>query len=263
MRESMSFTYDGVNSEDFGVVMINEGGGLYRDLFLPTRKVIEKTVAGNDRSYFRRIERTQVTFQMTIYIRDWKNKRTLRDVSRWLDQEWYKPLWFESNPNRIYYALIENDSELVHNGLMNGYVKVNVRCNSAYSFSQELTYTEKIRGTVTTNIYNDGDATCYPILKFKKIGNGDVVIKSTLEGEQVNHMVIKDLLDGELVEIDCETQDISTNYEDRGRFIFDNHNDDWLEFGIGNPYDGDASTKVEFSGDFDLEMIYQYKYLTD
>lgn len=263
LRESMSFTYDGVSSVDFGVMMINEGGGLYRDLFIPTRKVVEKSVAGNDRSYFKRIERQQVTFDMTILIQDWKNKKTMRDISRWFDQEWYKPLWFESNPNRIYYALIENDSEIIHNGLMDGYLKVKVRCNSAYSYSQELKYIKQVRGAATTNIYNDGDESCFPLLKIKKIGNGDIVIKTTLEDEKKNEMIIKDLLDGELVEIDCETQDISTNYEDRGRYIFDNHNDDWLEFGVGSPYDGDASTKIEFAGDFDLEMIYQYRYLTD
>lgn len=259
----MSFTYDGINSEDYGVVMINEGGGLYRDLFLPNRKIVEKVVAGNNKSYFKRVERQQVTFDMTILVRDWKDKRTMRDISRWFDQDWYKPLWFESNPNRIFYALIENDSELVHNGLMNGYLKVKIKCNSAYSYSQVLKYRSQVRGSSSTSIYNDGDATCYPIMKIKKIGNGDITMKSYQEGELVNNVIIKDLLDGELIEIDCESQDISTNYEDRGRYIFDNTNDEWLEFRIGNPYDGDASTRIEFTGNFDLEMSYQYRYLTD
>lgn len=263
MHESMKFTYDGVNSDDFGVVMVSENGGLFGDSFLPTRKIIEKTIAGNNRVYFKSVEEQQFSTDMTIWLKDWKDKKNLRDVARWLSQDWYKPLWFETNPNRVYYALIEGSSDLVHNGLRNGYIKVKVKCNSPYSYSQVLKYDAIVNGSLTTYIYNDGDKTCYPYIKIKKKGNGDIKIKATQEGKLVANMEIKSLLDGEIIDIDCETQDISTGYESQGRYLIDNHNDEWLEFPIGNIYDGDASTKIEMTGNFEIEMEYQYKYLTE
>jgi len=42
MYQSLNFTFNGVSSEDMGVVIINEDGGLYKDIFLPQRSIREK-----------------------------------------------------------------------------------------------------------------------------------------------------------------------------------------------------------------------------
>ncbi len=263
MNESIVFTYDGISSEDMGVIVISDGGGLFRETFLPTRKIIKKNVASRHTPYFKRLDEEPVSFPLEFYIEEWQNRDNLREIARWFDQEYYKPLWFESNPNRIYYALIEGSSELFHNGLKDGYVKTTVRCNSPYSYSQPMTYKTAISGTSTHYINNDGDKPFRPYLKIKKIGNGDINIKTYLEDKLVNDFQLTRLLDGEIIDVDCANEDIKTIYEPNDRYLFDHHNNDWLEFGLGYKYNGETSTKMIMTGNFDLEMAYQYVYLTE
>lgn len=263
MFESISFTYDGISSDDMGVVMFNPGSGLYKESFLPTRKIVEKQVAGRSKRYFKRMEEEPLSIPFAIYIEQWQIRDNLREIVRWFDQEYYKPFWFETNPDRIFYAIVEGASDLNHNGCKDGYINLTLRCDSPYSYSQPLTYKKEVRGIHEDGISNDGDKTIKPLIKFKKIGNGNINIKTYLEDKQVNNFEIKDLLDGELVEVDCENESIKTNYEEQGRYLLDNHNDDWIEFGLGYKYDGINSTKIVLEGDFDIEMNYQNIYLGD
>ncbi|MGE7916527.1 distal tail protein Dit [Lysinibacillus xylanilyticus] len=263
MNESIVFTYDGISSEDMGVILISEGGGLFRDNFLPSRKIIEKSVAGRNTPYFKRLEEQPVSFPLEFYIEEWGNRENLREIARWLDQEYYKPLWFESNPNRVYYGLIEGSSELFHNGLKDGYVKTTVRCNSPYSYSHPITSKYTVSNELTNYINNDGDKPFRPYIKIKKKGNGDIRIKTFLENKLINNFQLNALLDGEEIDIDCSNEEIKSNFESKGRYLFDNHNNDWLEFGIGYKYNGETSTKMVLTGDFDIEMTYQYVYLTE
>lgn len=257
------FTYDGISSEDMGVILISEGGGLFRENFLPTRKIIEKSVASRNTPYFKRLEEQPVSFPLVFYIEEWENRENLREIARWLDQEYYKPIWFESNPNRVYYALIEGSSEIFHNGLKDGYVQTTVRCNSPYSYSHPITSKYNVSSELTNYINNDGDKPFRPYIKIKKKGNGDIKIKTYLENKLINNFQLNALLDGEEIDIDCSNEEIKSNFESKGRYLFDNHNNDWLEFGIGYKYNGETSTKMILTGDFDIEMTYQYVYLTE
>lgn len=263
MFESMSFTYDGVSSKDMGVVLINSNNGLFKENFLPNRKIVEKSVAGNSKPYFKRVEEQPLSFPVTFYLEGWKERDSYREIVRWFDQEFYKPFWLETNPNRIMYALIEGSSDLLHNGCKEGYVKLNIRCNSPYMYSQPVTYKKTINGSHIEHINNNGDKECRPYLKIKKIGNGDIVIKTFIEGQQVNNFQLTSLLDGEIIDVDCLHEELKTNYEKNGRYLFDNFNDDWLQFQLGNIYDGESSTRVEFTGNFELEMTYQMIYKAD
>lgn len=263
MNESIFFTYDGISSEDMGVFLINDSGGLFREKFLPDRTIIEKSTASRNTPYFKRLEEKPVSFPLEFFIEEWQDRDNLREIAQWFDQDYYKPLWFKTEPNRIYYALIEGSSELIHNGLKNGYVKATVRCNSPFSYSQPMTYKKTISGSHVDYINNSGDKAFRPYLKIKKIGNGNINIKTYTEGNIVNDFNLTDLLDGEIIDIDCANEDIKTIYESNGRYLFDQHNDDWLEFGIGNKYNGETSTKMVMTGSFELEMTYQYIYLCE
>lgn len=263
MFESTAFTYDGISSADMGVVMINPDDGLYKENFLPNRKIVEKAVAGRSSPYPKRVEEQPLSFSMSFFIKEWRDRDNLREIARWFDQDYYKPLWLETNPERIMYALIEGSSELIHNGCKDGHVKFNVRCNSPFMFSQPIIYKKSIANSYTTYINNDGDKPFRPYLKIKKIGNGNINIKTYLEDKLVNDFQLNDLLDGEIIDIDCVNENIKSVYEANGRYLFDNHNNNWLEFGIGYKYNGENSSKVIFTGNFELEMTYQYVYISE
>lgn len=139
MIQSIQFTYDGISSEDMGVFIAWDKGGLFEENFLPQRKIIEKKIANREKPYFQRVEHEPLSFSLSFAIDDWENKDTLRRLARWFFQPYYKPLVFDSNPNRVFYAMFEGDSQIFHNGLNQGYIKLEIRCDSSYGYSHERT----------------------------------------------------------------------------------------------------------------------------
>ena len=139
MKQSIHFMYDGVASQDMGVFIAWSDDGLFEDNFLPERKIIEKKIANREKPYFQRVEHEPLSFSLSFAIEDWENKDTLRKLARWFFQPHYKPLVFSSNPNRVFYAMFEGDSQLFHNGLNEGYIELEIRCDSPYSYSFEQT----------------------------------------------------------------------------------------------------------------------------
>src|SRR5690606_14076437 len=101
----------------------------------------------------------------------------VRKIANWLNQSFYKPLVFMDRPSRIYYAMYDGSMELLHNGIENGYVQLEMKCDSPYSYKPVVTtphyeYTSGISNTVT--IKNTGDVEVQPIVTITKIGNGNV-----------------------------------------------------------------------------------------
>lgn len=260
MFEATGFSYDGISSDDMGVAVVNPGTGLFKENFLAPRKIVEKSVAGRNTNYFVRVEESPLSFPLTIYIEDWERRNNLRAIARWLDQEEYKPFWFSTTPDRVMFCLVEGSPQLIHNGIKDGYITLNIRCNSPFMYSQEIKYKRTISNYYDDWINNSGDKPIAPYLKIKKIGNGNITIKTTQENREINNFTITDLLDGELIEIDCAEENIKTNYEKNERYLFDNTNKDWVTFVLGNPYDQESSTHIEFIGNFELEMTYRMIY---
>lgn len=260
MFESLNFTYDGISSEDFGVMMINSGTGLYKEPFLANRSIVEKSIAGRDVPLFSRVEKKPLSFPLTIFIEEWEKRDNLRAIARWLDQEEYKPLWFETDPNKIVYALFDGAPQLIHNGLKEGYITLNVRCDSHFMSSGFKEYKKSISGTLTDWINNDGDEDLAPRLEIKKRGNGSIRIETFMEGQRVNNFEIRDMLDGEIAYVDCAMETIRSSYAENERYLFDLCNDDYLRFILGNKYDTDSATKIVFTGDFDIIIKYEVIY---
>ena len=137
MKESTYFMYDGISSKDMGVTIGTTKGGLYEESFLPTRNIIEKSVAHREKPYLQGVEHEPLSFSLHFFIEDWSNDKLLRKVARWLCQSYYKPLILDSNPNRIFYAMVVGDSNLFHSGLDEGYIELEIRCDSPYSYTAE------------------------------------------------------------------------------------------------------------------------------
>ena len=167
MKQSIHFMYDGISSKDMGVFIAWKDNGLFEDNFLPNRKIVEKKIANREKPYFQRVEHEPLSFSLSFAIENWEHRETLRKLARWFFQPYYKPLVFDSNPNRVFYAIFEGDSQLFHNGLNEGYIELNIRCDSPYSYTFEQTK-EKIEMSdanvgVTINMnssnFNDGEMT--------------------------------------------------------------------------------------------------------
>lgn len=139
MLEGINFSYAGEYSTDMGLLNCKLDGGMFEETFLPTRKIQEVKVTGNHNPYFQSIELEPLKFDLTFAFEYYYDEQKIREVARWLMQDYYKPFYTIDNPSRIYYCMIDGDSKLVHNGLKQGYITLTMRCDSPFSYSQEYT----------------------------------------------------------------------------------------------------------------------------
>lgn len=250
MLESSHFNFNGESSRDKGVQIVHTGG-LYNETFKATRKIVETIVPGRKAPYFKRVDEDPLSFSLTIWIKDWEKRNNLRAISRWLFQDFYKPLYFESEPDRIYYVIFQGKSDIIHNGLKEGYITLNVRANSPDTFSNVHNDKFTVNGTKSIQYSNEGDFTIRPFIKLKMRSAGNVRIKNEANGQE---MIINNLLNEEEVYIDCVNEAIVSGFEERlNRYLFDNHNDVWLDWELDDAI-------FTFTGNFDIEFKYEFIY---
>jgi predicted phage tail component-like protein len=142
IRSSEYFSYAGVLSSDMGIRNVNLDTGMLEEPFMSTREIVEIKIPGRDEPYFQRVEQAPLEFTVSFLFDNGFDEAKTRATARWLKQTYYQPLWFSDNPNRIYYAMVVNDSKLVHNCLSEGYVTLTFRCNSPYAYSPVYTSEE-------------------------------------------------------------------------------------------------------------------------
>lgn len=254
MLESINFSFDGESSVDYGVMIVKPNGGLYNEPFLPTRRIVESSIPFNNTPYFKRVEDAVLSFTLSLYIVDWEKRNNLIQIAEWLYKPQYKQFHFETNPDRKFYVMFQGNSDLNHNGAKQGYINVNIRLESPYTYSPLYKYNNRISGTKTVQLANEGSLPIRPNIKITKIGNGNISIKNN-ENQQV--LTINQLLDGEVVTIDCKNEFLISSYEERlSRYLFDNHNDVWLDWEKGK-------ASFTFEGQFNLEFSYEWIYLQD
>ena len=237
MISSLHFVYDDISSRDMKVTQVSSNGGLFEETFLATKNIKEDRVPGNDIPYLLGVDRDPLTLPLAMYFQPDLNEHEVRSITRWLDQDTYKPFYFEDNPNRIYYAMYIGDSRRLHNGIEKGVVYMQFRTNSPYSFSPVYTSgkydlsSNDVDGTII-NFPNEGDVNCSPIIEFTKVGNGDIRIVNESDGGL--ELKMSNLFDNETIMIDSKHEDISTNIEDKNRYS--DHNNIFLDLPRGINY---------------------------
>lgn len=153
--DSLHFFYDDISSLDMGILNVNIDNGLFSEHFLPNRNIVEQFATNREQPYFLKVTHEPLSFPMRIFFKEGFDKRELRKVTKWLYQEYYKPLIFSSQPNRVYYAMLEGESTVYHNGVGEGYVDLNVRCNSPYAYTPVFVENNVLQKTVdTTNVFS-------------------------------------------------------------------------------------------------------------
>lgn len=253
MLENMHFSYDGKSTKDFGVVMVYPDSGLIKESFLPTRKITEIQVGGRHNPFFQRVDDDPLSFSLTLYLTEWRERNNLRQIARWLHKEYYKPLIFESNSDVIYYAMVEGTSELMHDGDFNGYITVNFRLNCPYPMSIPHENTVESDGSATVEIYNNGDLPMRMKMEITMKADGNITITDETTG---NAFELTDLMVDETVYVDCINEYIVSSLEERlNRYLLDNHNDEWLTI------EAETSANLTITGNASVKFIYQYVYL--
>lgn len=251
IREAVNFNFDDTSSEDMGVIIASPDSGLYEEHFMADRSIIETKIPGRYKPYLQRVDIEPLSFPLTIFISEWKERDNIRQIARWLNQDYYKPLSFDSQPDKVYYAIFEGASNINHNGTSEGYVTLNVRCDSPYSYS-------RVVKTIPTNdiaiyINNDGDLPIKPKARLVNHGtDGNIAIRN-METNQL--ITFKNIQKNEELFIDFENETIISSLEILNVFRHGDHNDEWLDFIVGE-------NELELTGDFSIEFEYEMKYLS-
>jgi phage-related protein len=233
MKEYTDFYYDGISSSEMGLINVSVGGGLFEESFIAPRKLNETKVRGNDKPYFIDIEREPLSFQLEFAFVNPFDKKKIAEVARWLDKEHYAEFYFTENSDRRFFCMLVSDPELIHNGIGQGYISVEMRCNSPYSYSQEylsaeIDFSSNVPEGTNYSFMNFGHKMLMPELWIKKVGDGDISIENRANKGWFQFVGLQDK---EIVYVDNEREHIETDII--GEYRFDNFNDNYLELEPG------------------------------
>jgi len=239
IRESLYFIYNGVRSEDLGLINVNLNSGLINEPFYGKRQVIKERIRWNPRSYLIDIEEEPLTFSVSFAFKDGFTEEQAREVARVLFLKNYAPLQFSSNLNKIYYGIFIGDAELVHNGAQEGYLELQFECNAPYAFTPVYTssiydYSNNSESGTEYIFTNIGDLPTKPQIIVEVVdGDSFSIVNNTNRGQKLE---FTDLAKGEILTIDCEAESIESSLP--GIYRYDNMSEDseFLEMVRGNNY---------------------------
>ena len=172
LKNSLYFVYDKKNSKtDFGleILNINLSSGLHEEPFLSNREILEKKIRYREKPYLQEVRRSPLEFTITIALGNNGEKFTyeqIRKIATWFDVDFYKEMYFQENPNRVYLAMLNNESNLFTNGLNQGYIELPFHCDSPYSYTPKQ----------ITQVYDTG------VQQIAEIGTNSTTIKLSNHG---------------------------------------------------------------------------------
>jgi predicted phage tail component-like protein len=253
IRESVFFTFANRKSSDFGIYNVTTQSGMYEENFMTNRSIKEFTIRGRENPYLQEVVKDPKSFQLNFAFQDTWNDDLINEVARWLDVDFYQPLTFSEEQEKVYYVMPVNDATLIHNGLKQGYITLTMRCDSPYSYSHmKVTpwYDSSDKDSSIVEIYNYGDKTILPELFITKVDSGDLtIINLSNKGEQT---VFTSIFDSEELYVNGENEIIETNLPNIWRY--DNFNDNHLKLYYGK-------NTLQISGKCKIKFQYRYKFI--
>jgi phage-related protein len=271
IRESLYFTFAGRKSSEFGILNVSVSDGLYSETFMASRTINEVKIRGREKPYFFEVNKEPLSFQLSFSFKEGWDNKLIAEVERWLDVDFYQPLSFSENFDKVYYVMPVESTELLHNGLKQGYITLTMRCDSPYSYGRDHVtplYTcidtkggtfatpyqfipdDKVDGTFI-EIFNYGQKDILPFITIQKDGDGDIIVRNMSRANSV--MTFSSLLDGETVSINGENEIIETSLPNTWRY--NNFNDYYLPFFVGKNI-------IKVEGNCKIKFQYRYKYIS-
>ena len=252
IKEKVYFNFDGKSSRDFNVFHVNFDSGMLEEIFVANREIIETKVRGNNKPHFIGIESKPLEFSLNLAFDGYYTDQLIDNVINWLFVDYYKPLYFEGAENKIFYCMPVDDSSIIHNGLNQGYIQLQMRCDSSYVYSPVFLsekYDLSNGQTKIIELYNRGHTIIYPEISIEKIEDGNVTFIHRTNGGNI--FEIRDLINGEDIYINCEKEIIETNLIGVSRY--GNVIGEYFPLLKGK-------NTLEVNGKCKIQFRYQYKY---
>jgi len=205
--------FNNINSQDMGVLNCSISSGLYEEPFIGTKNIIQETIRGRSQPYFMGVETESKEFDLTLALPENFTTEQLREIARWLETGFFVPLVFSDDPEKIYYCMLQSDSQIHHTG-NNGYLTVSMLCNSQYSYSPVYSSSQyDLSSNPTTGqeiiLTNNGDVDCHLLTTIQVINGGSFSIVNKSDGGKSFSMTsIGDL---ETITINTENESVQSD----------------------------------------------------
>jgi phage-related protein len=254
IRESLYFSFANRKSTDFNImnVSIQDGASLYEEQMIANNTINEIYVRGNPKPYFIDTKKDPNSFQLRFAFEDTANDELIDEIVRWLNVDFYQPLYFSEDTSRVFYVMPVNGVSFIHNGLKQGYLNLTMRCDSPFSYGNDILtswYDYSLGNTDLIEITNQGHFNIYPEIWIQKVGNGNLFLNNLTNRNQ--EFKFSNLQDGEQLYVDCENQYIETSLANAHRY--DDFNDNYLELVYGK-------NRLVVTGNAKLKFRYRYIY---
>lgn len=255
IADSLYFVYDGIRSDEMGIINVNLQSGLQEEVFMPEQEIKEFSIRGRDTPYFVETERKPFSIPLNFAFIDSFDDAKLEEVAKWLgNQPYYKPLYFSNNIDKWYYVLYTGETRLLHNCLRQGYVSIQMRNIGSYTYSPIYTsdpYDFSINPASGSElqIENKGSIACKPKILIEKIGPGEIKIVN--QSDSGNEFIITNLVDKEKIIVDCNKEDIVSDIP--LTYHFDHKIGKYPKLIYGMNY-------LKVYGGCKIRFMYQFKY---
>jgi predicted phage tail component-like protein len=231
--------------------------GMYQETFLSTRNIIEQETRYNSKPYFIEAKEQPRQIQVSFAFYDGFDEDKLHAVARALKKDYYSPLIFSENPDKIYYALCIDENNLIHTGTEQGYITLTFRLNSPYCFSPVYSsplYDLSTNPAVGTNItlVNQGDIDMYFVATIQVISGGSFSIVNNTDGGK--KMSFTGISNNEILTINTELEDITT--DQIATYRYDKLSSDSVFMTI--PYGANVLT---VTGAVKIQFSYEFRFL--
>src|SRR5574344_262136 len=213
MQDKLHFTYNGKSSRDFKIINVSLSNSFFEETFVANKTL--NTVYSNNRrtSLYSGYKLEPLEFDMTLAFENSWDDTILTNVVNWLyqDSDYYKPLIFEGNEDRIYYCMPAGTSNIHHVGTNVGYITLRMMTNSPYVFGNVSLI--PLKNAVKAIINNKGLNNPETKIILTSSVNGEIVIK-----KGVNTVKITNVKLGEIITMYPEDEDIVSSMP--GRYLY-------------------------------------------
>lgn len=252
----MNLVFDGKKASDFDIVCANGTGNnsLYGETFVASKSINEDTDTQREKPYFRSVTNSPITLNLVLGQVDSNAPKltpeALQLIKQWINKDEYCEFYFEEYPIRHYFGIMTADSTLNHNGLGEGYINVQIRCDAPYAYSPVMSdYINVPSEGIKYELWNKGDRIMIPDVEFTKIGNGSLSILN--QTDRGNQTTIANLLDGETIQMSGEQEILLSSLDNV--YHADDFNDKWLTCPIGR-------NRLFINGQCKLKLYWRYLY---
>jgi len=233
--ENTGFSYDGIDSSNFGIYLVNLSTGSRNVPVGVSRSIIEDKIPTKAEPYFYHLEYEPLRFLVTLVrTAEWTKANRL-DIVEWLFQTSYKPFISDDDEDIIYNCIAVDSPQKILVGNIQRMIELTFQCDAPWAWTdfEEEYYDLTTNPTSTViemeNLSNIVEWYEPEIEIIKRNGAGTITLTNAADGNKI--LELEDLLNNEEIYINNRLKQISSNEPDR--YPLNHFNRNWLRLAKG------------------------------